>query len=797
MLHLTTIGVARTVPDGLQPKRLALLAYLALARPRGAQRRDTLVGLLWPELDQQRARAALRQAVHGMRKRAGHGVIVSTGTELLALSRELVHCDAWDLERAVEAADHERVLSLYCGELLAGLHLTGAPGFEEWRESENRLIRSIAIASAWAAATAAIDRGLVAHGAGLARRAITMDPLDEDGVRRAMRLLATAGDRAGALAEFRRFRDRLMTDLDIEPSAETRALAVQLSVDAGGAPLRLQSVPLRPEPTAPRRARGTERWRLGAAGAIAAIGLVSAALLASVAESPADPRRVEIGAVVNESGDAALENLAWRATQEMRTRVAALQDVAVVAAEPHAARTAGTAVRAWLRADGDSIELRAEVVNRTAGSVERTAVVRFGRHDLSAVAPRFAERVQTAIATALYPGWGTAMSQPASYASYQWFVTGMNAIKREEHDRALAAFTRAFDGDSAFVSAGLMAAAELMKLRRFQAADSLTRILSVRGTARGVDAALLDWLERSLRGDRHGAGAAMLRLTSIAPDAELAWLQLAIDRLRTGRPEQALDALDRITGIEHDAEGWVALWATRIEALHALGRHHRELDVVRRGLAAHPHLRVLAVYELRALAALGRTADVAHLIGLFPNGDVGGVSLAVAVRQAALELRAHGHDDAMLRAYMDPDTIAAPLRRAMVLSMRGEFRPALAIYDSVRRAVPACADCVGISGVLAARLGDRSAAQQRSADLTRLGDTTRTGPHPARARDLLWQARIANALGMRGAASRYLVDAFGAGLPLDAMLHADPDVAGINPDSLYRAYARSGRLQWP
>ncbi len=50
-----------------QPKRVALLAFLAAAAPHRFHRRDTLLGLLWPELDQEHARAALRQALHSRR----------------------------------------------------------------------------------------------------------------------------------------------------------------------------------------------------------------------------------------------------------------------------------------------------------------------------------------------------------------------------------------------------------------------------------------------------------------------------------------------------------------------------------------------------------------------------------------------------------------------------------------------------------------------------------------------------------------------------------------------------------
>jgi len=48
----------------VQPKRFALLVFLAAARPSGFRRRDLLLPLFWPELDEDRARNALRQALH-------------------------------------------------------------------------------------------------------------------------------------------------------------------------------------------------------------------------------------------------------------------------------------------------------------------------------------------------------------------------------------------------------------------------------------------------------------------------------------------------------------------------------------------------------------------------------------------------------------------------------------------------------------------------------------------------------------------------------------------------------------
>ena len=54
-----------------QPKRLALLVYLAMAEPRGFHRRDSLLALFWPELPEKRARNALNKTLHFLRSHLG------------------------------------------------------------------------------------------------------------------------------------------------------------------------------------------------------------------------------------------------------------------------------------------------------------------------------------------------------------------------------------------------------------------------------------------------------------------------------------------------------------------------------------------------------------------------------------------------------------------------------------------------------------------------------------------------------------------------------------------------------
>ena len=96
-----------------QPKRLALLIYLALARPYGFQRRDVLVALLWPELDQSRARNALSQALHHLRRSLGADVVQARGDEEVALSDTSLASDVRQLVMAIEQDRADVVESLY------------------------------------------------------------------------------------------------------------------------------------------------------------------------------------------------------------------------------------------------------------------------------------------------------------------------------------------------------------------------------------------------------------------------------------------------------------------------------------------------------------------------------------------------------------------------------------------------------------------------------------------------------------------------------------------------------------
>jgi serine/threonine-protein kinase len=207
-----------------QPKLLALLTYLAVAKPRGFHRRDTLLGLFWPDQDQRRARASLRKAVHVLRRALGAEVVVARGDEELGVAPEHFWCDAVAFELAASSGSLGHALELYAGDLLEGFFVAGAPEFERWHEGERARLRDCAAQQAWALAERAAAEARPADAARWARRAVGFTPDDETALRDLVSLLYRVGDRASALRAYDAFASRLEQEFGTRPSALTRRL---------------------------------------------------------------------------------------------------------------------------------------------------------------------------------------------------------------------------------------------------------------------------------------------------------------------------------------------------------------------------------------------------------------------------------------------------------------------------------------------------------------------------------------------------------------------------------------------
>jgi DNA-binding SARP family transcriptional activator/lipopolysaccharide biosynthesis regulator YciM len=215
-------------------KAIALLAYLAVTRRRHA--RDSLAGLLWPEYNQTRARAALRRTLSSLGAARAAGWLVAD-RESVDLLRDEIWVDV-DSFRALLAecrthghsegevcsaclAPLSEAVALYRDDFLAGFSLRDSAAFDDWQFFQSEELRR-----ELAGALERLSRGYSAReeweqAIRHARRWIALDPLHEPAHRWLMQLYAWAGQRAGALRQYRECVRILEGELGVSPLEET------------------------------------------------------------------------------------------------------------------------------------------------------------------------------------------------------------------------------------------------------------------------------------------------------------------------------------------------------------------------------------------------------------------------------------------------------------------------------------------------------------------------------------------------------------------------------------------------
>ncbi|HUQ80341.1 MAG TPA: BTAD domain-containing putative transcriptional regulator, partial [Gemmatimonadaceae bacterium] len=295
MNELLTLGRARLVArragdsasGGAQPKRMALLAYLALAATAEPVRRDALFALFWPERDEEDGRRLLRQSLYNLRRVLGDDVIIGNGDEL-SLRDGAIECDAVAFERLVADGRFGEALAIYKGDFLDGLQVDDvAPELNEWIARTRSRLRRRASTAAWSASNSAAAAGDAAHTFELARRACELEPDQEAGWRRLMALQEQLGDREGALHTYDDLTARLGRDYDAAPSPETKALADRIRSrpsQATGAGDSATTIPVgsRGTPLGGAERARTRRLRpavlAGVVGLVVVAGVVAASL---------------------------------------------------------------------------------------------------------------------------------------------------------------------------------------------------------------------------------------------------------------------------------------------------------------------------------------------------------------------------------------------------------------------------------------------------------------------------------------------------------------------------------------
>lgn len=217
-----------------EQKVCAFLSYMLLARPRGLHQRDRLVGLFWPESDQERARTALRGLLYRLRMAIPEAIIDARGNEFVGVAPGSIWCDALAFDAAVSEDRLREALELYLGDLLPSSFQSQSGEFERWLAAERDYYKERAVNAAWELVQRYVADSELTNASQLARLVARLSPTDERRVRRVMSMLANLGDRAGAIDVFTRFASGLWRELEIRPSRETMQLAEAIR---SGAPL--------------------------------------------------------------------------------------------------------------------------------------------------------------------------------------------------------------------------------------------------------------------------------------------------------------------------------------------------------------------------------------------------------------------------------------------------------------------------------------------------------------------------------------------------------------------------------
>jgi DNA-binding SARP family transcriptional activator len=200
---------------------LPLFVYLLLGRERPIAR-DQLAYKFWPDYSEVEARANLRRHLHRINAPladVSKNRWLDVDDKFVTFNARMpLDLDVAQLEAACanpEAAPN--AVDIYTGDLFEGCD-------EDWLIPHRERLRTAYLRLLFGLIDRYRGERRFAEAIALSRKAMHVDPLREDLVRTLMSLHYESGNRSSALTEFDVFRERLQTELGVQPMHETQSL---------------------------------------------------------------------------------------------------------------------------------------------------------------------------------------------------------------------------------------------------------------------------------------------------------------------------------------------------------------------------------------------------------------------------------------------------------------------------------------------------------------------------------------------------------------------------------------------
>jgi DNA-binding SARP family transcriptional activator/Tfp pilus assembly protein PilF len=651
ILRLRTFGGALLEgPRGLvtgaisQRRRLAVLSLLASSG--GGISRDRLVGLLWPESVEEKARHALSQLLHGLRRELGDDVIAGSATSL-QLNPDVVASDVHEFATALASGDHARVAALYQGVFLEGFYLNGCPDFERWVEEKRAALAQQAEEAIEKLAKSAAADGNTIDAVEWWRRVAVLRPLDSRIALALMQATVAAGDRAGALQHARLHEALLRNQLDAALTPEIAAYVEALRAEPPPAVAPVLTAPTAPtvrSPTAPlspaastvsgsalRRTsaparistpstvfRQPRRSRLRMGGiAVACTAVLGAALMLGLraTESPASAgqQTLIIADVENATGDSVFDRtvpvaLAAALAQSPRIRVVSPERIALTLvrmrrAGPEPVLTEKLA-REIAQRDGvpvvavptinraeNSYELTTRILDGSSGAVLGFSTVRAaGRPDVLDALDRLGRQLRRKLGESGRSVRGNSVALPlvttASLEALKKYADGERAFRSARPEEARVLWTQAVTIDTAFAIAYANLGMLHFRNNKPAAGDSLyARAFAHLAPLPEREQIMIRASALSWQGDHAGAVKLLTPYLAQHPDDYGALRTVAYEYFRMRRSAEAVAAFTKVLAVDSlDYTVWINLASSEKQ----LGHLAESLRAYRRAFALAP-----------------------------------------------------------------------------------------------------------------------------------------------------------------------------------------------------------------